>query len=91
MSDEPKLLSPAFNFAVVQLPGRNYPGVVVQGDTLNRIVSSLARMERLLQARDYSELAGEIEILHEDLGDARSHYEKVCKRLGIDLPYPKHR
>ncbi len=89
MTSEPKLLSRATNFAVVQLPGRNFPGVVVQGDTLNSLVSSLVDMEGLLQAGDYAELAGEIEKLRAQLGEALAHYEDVCRRFAVELPYAK--
>jgi hypothetical protein len=89
MTTEPKLLSRATNFAVVQLPSRNFPGVVVQGDTLNSLVSSLADMKSQLQAGDYAELVEEIEEMRAQLGEALSHYEEVCRRLAVELPYPK--
>jgi hypothetical protein len=46
--DTAQLLSPATNSAVVHLPGRRFPGVVVQGDTLNGLVRNLKDMSRLL-------------------------------------------
>lgn len=89
MTTEPRLLSKATNFAVVQLPGRNFPGVVVQGDTLNSLVSSLSEMQRLQRDGDYTELAVAIEDAREQLYDALAAYEEVCERLSIELPYVK--
>ncbi|WP_430426199.1 DUF6959 family protein [Phenylobacterium sp.] len=36
------MLSEATNFAVVQLPGRAYPGVVFQGDSLASLIGDIA-------------------------------------------------
>ena len=83
MTDSAKLLSAPVNFAVVQLPERQYPGVVVQGDTLAGLVSQLARMKALLDAGDVDELAGEIEEMEEQLSGALSFYKSVCEEHSI--------
>jgi len=80
MEDTVQLLSPATNFAVVHLPGRKFPGVVVQGDTLNGFVHNL------LNKGDFEELADELSLVAEPLLDALLHYEHVCTERGIDLP-----
>ncbi len=81
-----KLLTDATNYAVVQLPERAFPGVVVQGDSLNNLVSLL---EGALGSSDESrELVEEaLEILR----GAKARYETVCSDAGIELPYPKLR
>lgn len=83
MTDSAKLLSAPVNFAVVQLPERKYPGVVVQGDTLAGFVDQLARMKSLLNAGDMEELAGEIEEMEDQLSDALSFYKSVCEKHSI--------
>jgi hypothetical protein len=83
MTDSAKLLSAPVNFAVVQLPERQYPGVVVQGDTLAGLVSQLARMKALLDAGGVDELAGEIEEMEEQLSGALSFYKSVCAKHSI--------
>lgn len=45
MSDV-KLLSEPTNYAVVHLPGRDFPGVVFQGDSLNSIIADLEEAVR---------------------------------------------
>jgi signal transduction histidine kinase len=91
MSGVVELLSRPINFAVVQLPERNYPGVVVQGDSLNALVQRVERMSKLLEANQVEDLAAEIEDVHEQLSDALLHYESVCAERSIPLPYPKHK
>lgn len=81
------LLSPPHNFAVVQLPERKYPGVVVQGDTLHSLQKQVEQMGRLLGTMALDELAGEIEYLNVRLSEALRHYERVCVERNIALPY----
>jgi Family of unknown function (DUF6959) len=87
MQQVAELLSPPINIAVVQLPERKFPGVVVQGDTLNRFVMQLTRMRELLAANQLTELAEEIEDLEDQLADMRTRYQSVCGSHGIELPY----
>jgi hypothetical protein len=89
MSQAVQLLSRPTNFAVVQLPDRLHPGVVVQGDTLNGIVNQLSRMSELLLTNQVDELSAELADLTETFSDARRHYEATCGARGIALPYPK--
>lgn len=84
-----ELLSRPTNFAIVQLPERNYPGVVVQGDTLNGLVNQLIQMGTLLATNQLEELSQEIESTREQLLEALTHYESVCNARGIILPYQK--
>jgi hypothetical protein len=89
MSKVVELLSRPINFAIVQLPERSFPGVVVQGDTLNGLVNQLTKMGMLLTSKQLGELSDEIEDMREQLGEALAHYESVCAARGIELPYPK--
>lgn len=87
MSKEVELLSRPINFAVVQLPGRDFPGVVVQGDTLCSLVQRVEVMLQLLSSGEMEELGIELEDTQEQLSEALVHYEKVCAERGIALPY----
>lgn len=88
MNTNVELLSRAINFAVVQLPGRAFPGVVVQGDTMHSFARQVDEMACLLNAGNFAELASEINDLKQQLSAALIHYEMVCDKRGIALPYP---
>lgn len=86
MESSLRLLSRAVNFAVVQLPGRASPGVVIQGDTLSNLVHQIDRA--LVHAKSVDgELLEDLEQIKENLLEALAHYEKVCSDNGIALPY----
>ncbi|MGM4917625.1 DUF6959 family protein [Tardiphaga sp. 813_E8_N1_3] len=86
MTKTAQLLSPQHNFAVVQLPQRQFPGVVIQGDTLNGLVGQLARMKSLLAAGDLQELASEIDDMSDLLASALTSYTLTCANNSIGTP-----
>lgn len=87
MSKQLELLSRPVNFAVVQLPERQFPGVVIQGDSLNGLVRQLQKIHGALSAEGFETLVAEIEDVQEQLSSALHHYEAVCAERGIALPY----
>lgn len=84
-----KVFSETSNYGVVRMPGRSFPGVVVQGDSL-AILCRLARSvkQRVALAKD-SELVDDASELIELLEDRLRHYEEVLAEHGIKLPYTK--
>lgn len=89
MTQNLKLLSPSTNYAVVQMPGRNFPGVIIQGDTLHALVQRFNEMQNLVKIGNYEELADEIEYIKEELTEALENYEATCSKYRIELPYPQ--
>jgi hypothetical protein len=89
MSESAELLSRAMNYAVVQLPGRKFPGVVVQGDSLRSLVGRLHALRLLAESHDDEELSIGLADVHDILLQASLHYERVCQERGIALPYEK--
>jgi hypothetical protein len=85
MSDV-KLLSRATNYAVVQLPGRAFPGVVLQGDSLHILIGDI---ERAVAEPDDGERTASLAHVIERLREVCAHYEAVLDREGIELPYVK--
>jgi len=80
VTDEVKLLSEPHNFAVVHLPGRKYPGVVVQGDTLRELIRNL--QSSIDQEADQDLREEVLSVLQEAL----DWYVAVCTREGISAP-----
>ena len=82
-----ELLSQPINFAIVQLPERQFPGVVVQGDTLHALTQRVEEMNEALRRGDLQELSDLIADVSEQLSGAKEHYERVCTERGLSLPY----
>lgn len=88
MPDTAILLTRAHNYAVVQLPERRFPGVVVQGDTLHAFVKRLDEMQTLLADGNNRELGFEIAEMRQEFAEVVASYEMVCRNHSIELPYP---
>jgi predicted RNase H-like HicB family nuclease len=84
-----ELLTEPTNYAVVKLPGRAFPGVVFQGDSLNSLITNLDALVTLAQSCREASLLEELTIVRDDLHEIRSRYEKTCAANAISLPYPK--
>ena len=66
-TEMPKVLDDTSNRSVVQMPGRSYPGVVVQGDTLFGLKLMAKSDEPFLKTQ-----------LIESLDNLYDHYMAVC-------------
>lgn len=89
MSESVELLSQPTNYAVVQLPGRKFPGVVFQGDSLHNLLRSITQLRQLTEKYSDDEIAVSLSELSESMSEVVQHYEKVCSDRGIPLPYSK--
>ncbi|MGN7127626.1 DUF6959 family protein [Methylorubrum thiocyanatum] len=87
MSDQPFLLSKPQNFAVIQLPNRKYPGVVIQGDTLNELVKSLKRIETNAKNSEVGALLEEVGENIALLSGALQFYSEICDINKIKKPF----
>ncbi|HEX5442773.1 MAG TPA: hypothetical protein VFW87_03040 [Pirellulales bacterium] len=82
-----EVLSDSVNYMVLSTPGRQFPGMVVQGDSLARLYRCAAEVCRRAKGSEDQELIDEAGILCEELRDRLAFYEKVLKSHGIKLPY----
>jgi Family of unknown function (DUF6959) len=72
ISEHAELLTPPGNYAVVQLPGRKFPGVVFQGDSLAALCEQTANLaEECPDALDLSVSLHAIPRLHHGPRPAR--------------------
>jgi hypothetical protein len=72
---------------VVKAPGRRFPGVVVQGDTLRSLAGLATEIVERVGDTEDEELRDGLLDLREQLGGLLSHYEAVLKEHGHPLPY----
>ena len=86
-SNTAQILSHIPNSAIVQLPDRRFPGIVMQGDTLSNLFDSakflLAEFKRL---RDEEGYYGTL-MFAEQMQAQLVHYEETLQAQGIQLPY----
>lgn len=77
------------NFAVIKPPGRNYPGCVIQGDSL----ANLCRMAKNIAAFtvnsniDDEDFLDNVQELTNSLIGRLLHYQDVLTNHGIDFPH----
>ena len=72
------------NFAVVRLPKRKFPGIVIQGDTLAILYAQADELRASVESVETKELADElVELIKIRL----LTYEEVLKQNGIPVPY----
>jgi Family of unknown function (DUF6959) len=88
MKIEPtEIYSTQSNVAVVRVPGRHFPGVVVQGDTLRRFsISANEVAKALLELGAPDEPRAEMQMLLDDLVGLLMHYQHVLKEHGLKAP-----
>jgi len=81
------VFSQASNQAVVRMPGRTFPGIVVQGDSLAILVHSAEMIHELAETTAIEELVEECRELLESLKGRLQFYEQVIAEHGILKPY----
>jgi hypothetical protein len=90
-SIEFEVYSEAGNHWVVRTPGRRFPALVVQGDTLHGIYSDLLNLSMRLDAspsidQETKDMASAIA---SSLRERLFSYERVITGAGFGLPYTK--
>lgn len=82
-----ELLSHIPNSGIVQLPGRKFPAVAMQGDTLFSMLQEYrALLSKFKRERD-EEAYYEILMTAQNLQIQLEHYEITLEQNGIGLPY----
>jgi len=86
---EIEILSDTINCPVVSVPGRKYPGVVIQGDSLAILYGLAVEIEMQTASIHDEEIAATIDHLKRKLSAYVEEYETTMKAHGRDLPYSK--
>jgi hypothetical protein len=79
------------SLSIVRMPGRRFPGCVIQGDSLSILLGLVETIKMMTaeQAEKDEDLFYEIKELHESLLARVEHYEQVLEQYGIQLPYQR--
>ena len=81
--DAAVILSSATNVAVVQLPGRHYPGSVIQGDALSHLYFLACNVEDGVAISPDEELRDNAVELRELLEARLRHFCRVLEERGM--------
>ncbi len=86
---ETELFSNASNCAVVRVPGRVHPGLVIQGDSLSTLHAIARDVALRLKQGDIQdeELLYAAQELQEQLLDRLLRYQQALAAHGMELPY----
>jgi hypothetical protein len=88
MKVEPvEIYSDRSNAAIMRHPGRNFPGVLVQGDTLWTLTSRADWLCKNLRGHVGTEAYQELNDLRNTLQGVLSHYKETLAAYGMRLPF----
>ncbi len=89
-AQEIEVISDAGNTAVVRMPGRRFPGLVIQGDSLFAFYNDVREIEADLNTShgEDSDLVGLVRALADNIHERLWLYEHDLKQAGYEeLPY----
>ena len=86
-TDTVEIYSDATNAAVMKHPGRNFPGVLVQGDTLHSLCVAADASCKASRGRISEDAYTELNELRNHLWDLLTHYKRVLAEHHVPLPF----
>ena len=69
--------------AVVQMPGRRFPGVVLQGDTIGSWSMRIQQIAEIAEKVGDPKLFDLCNTLRQQITSARDNYNRVCAQNGM--------
>ncbi len=85
--EEVEIYSDTSNLAVMRHPDREFPGSLIQGDSLHILLQNVKEAKEELISGDSNEAKEILDDVIEDLTYRLSHYKKVLKEHSLDLPF----
>lgn len=82
-----ELFSDGGNSAIVRMPGRQFPGVLIQGDSLSSIRSDIAEIRDACRADDTADALEAVELLLENLDAILLRYTDALDRHRLRKPF----
>jgi hypothetical protein len=82
-----EIYSDATNRAVMRYPGRHFPGLLLQGDSLHALCVRADEACSLAKQEGCSRTFHELNELRNKLWDSLNHYKRVLTEHNFDLPF----
>ena len=86
---EIEILSESPNCPVVRIPGRKFPGIVVQGDSLKILLDHIIEIEELSSQYSDGEVSAAVAHLKSILVGYIEEFQSTMKSHMHSLPYPE--
>ncbi len=80
-------MSAVSNAVIAKHSDRNYPGVLIQGDSLRILLDEIEELQDEASSGDLEAISYIADHLQEQLVDILMHYEQVLNENGIEFPY----
>jgi len=84
---ELEVYSQSINRGVVKMPSQNFPGLLLQGETLSALLGLASSIHERSQNSSDTELTDASLELREKLQQLLLHYESTLGKHNIPLPY----
>lgn len=85
--EEVEIYSDMPNAAIMRHPGRRFPGVLIQGDTLHSLCRQVAEVCAAARDKLADDECDELDELRDRLQAYLDHYTRVLDEHCIELPY----
>lgn len=82
-----EIYSDTSNAVIMRHPGRNFPGVLMQGDTLYSMCQSADHIFSAAGGSSSEDLRDELNELRNHLWTLLNHYKQVLAEHAIQLPF----
>ena len=85
--EDVEIYSDASNFAVIRHPGRRFPGILVQGDSLAIMCRQIDEIIEELKFHGVGPECSAAVELQSALHDRLQHYKTTLQDAGLKLPF----
>ena len=82
-----EIYSDASNDAVMKHPGREYPGSLIQGDTLHILIQDIKEAKTEVESGNVQDAADALTNIIDNLEDRLEHFKKTLIEHGHELPF----
>ncbi len=82
-----EIYSDTTNVSIIRHPDRQFPGLLIQGDTLNNLARAALAVSKSADGRLSDDEAFEAKELAEELASLLEHYKSVLAENKISLPF----
>lgn len=84
---ELEILNSTSNAVIAKHSDREYPGILIQGDTLRILLDDIGELREELEAGELDSAKEISEALQERVKSFLIYYENVLGKKGLSLPY----